>query len=411
MTANIDFDEPFEEETEEEAPPKKRSPLRIVLLVLIILVLLCVVCYGASQLLGGALANLIPAQLQGMLPAGVAEVPTLAPVIETETPTPATTEELPLPGTGELTPTQEPAPPATEEVPGPTQPTQEPTPTVEQPLPPTEQPAPTTEQPVEATPTTAPVPGPTSTPTVAPPGEATPEVGPTVVITPTGCDNNVPPVAKANGPYTAMMGKGLAFVNFSAAGSTDPDGTITNYTWEFGDGSAPAVGENVTYGYKNTGNYVAILTVTDNCNATGQDTAEVTIVGPTPPANGTPTPANSTPTPTPATPPNETLGFCYLVQYGDTLTGIAWYYGISVTDLATVNGVSPDYYVLAGQGLFIPMGPITNGPNTYQAQAGDTLYGLAYQCGLTPAALAEANNLDVNATLSPGQVVIIPLGK
>ena len=162
----------------------------------------------------------------------------------------------PSPGTGEPAPTQEPAPPATDEVPGPTQPTEEPAPTVEQPLPPTEQPTQATEQPLEATPTTEPVPGPTSTPTIAPPTETAPAIEPTVVITTTGCENNSAPVANANGPYTAMMGKGLALVNFTAAGSTDSDGVIANYTWEFGDDSAPAAGENVTYGYKNTGNYV-----------------------------------------------------------------------------------------------------------------------------------------------------------
>jgi LysM repeat protein len=296
------------------------------------------------------------------------------------------------------------APPDTDEQPATPEPTEE---AVEPTEEPTMEP---TEEPTEATPTTAPVPGPTATPTLAPPADTAPEAEPTIVVTAESCENNTPPVAKANGPYDAMMGKGQAFVVFNATGSDDPDGMIIKYQWEFGDGSAPGSGETVTHGYTNVGNYVAILTVTDDCNATGQDTAEVTIIGPTPPAPGdTPTP---TPTPTGTPPPADvTLGFCYLVQYGDTLSGIARYYGIPLLDLAAVNGVSPDYFVITGQGLFIPMSEITNGPNVYQVQADDTLNIIAYQCGLTTTALAEANGLDINDTLTPGEIIIIPLGR
>jgi LysM repeat protein len=407
MTANVDFDNPFEEgepeaeETADEAP-KKRSPLRLVLLVLVILVLLCVVCFAGSRLLGGvagnAIGGLLPEPLKNIV--GVAQqAPVVPPAADTTLP-PAT-DQSPLPGAG--------TPPATQETP-----TTGEVPPTQQPLPPAEQPLPSTQQPGEATPITAPVPGPTNTPI---PGGPTPQVGPTVIITTTpitGCETNQLPIAKANGPYTGMMGKGLGLVNFDAAGSNDPDGTITKYEWDFGDSSQPAVGAQVTYGYTNIGNYVAILTVTDNCNATGQDTAEVVIVGPTPPTpdgNGnTPTPTVAV-TATPVLSQNQTTGFCYLVQYGDTLSGIAWYYGLWLQDLAAVNGVSTEYYVIAGQGLFIPIGPVTTGPNVYQAQADDTLYSIAYQCGLTPAAIATANNLDINTALKPGQSLIIPLGR
>ena len=102
------------------------------------------------------------------------------------------------------------------------------------------------------------------------------------------------------------------------------------------------------------------------------------------------------------------MGFCYLVQHGNTLSGIAQYYGIPLQDLAAVNGVSTNYLVVAGEGLFIPLGKIINGPNAYLVQAGDTLNNIAYHCGLTTTALAEANELDTNAELVPGQTIIIP---
>jgi hypothetical protein len=47
--------------------------------------------------------------------------------------------------------------------------------------------------------------------------------------------------------------------------------------------------------------------------------------------------------------------------------------------LAEVNGVSPAYFVIAGQGIFIPTGEVQNGPNIYEVQPGDTLDSIAFQ--------------------------------
>ena len=399
MTADFDFDdtpiddsenpelEAVEEEQEvDEAPANRRSPLRIILLVLLILVLLCVLCFLAGRFLP------IPG-----IP-GLPGQPTATPVVETPTEIPPTnTAELPT-----ETPTETPVPTGEGQLPTPTeegQPpaTSEPTPTEEGQPPATEEPTPTEEP--GATATTEPVPGPTSTP------------APTIIVTvePADCENNLPPVADAGGPYDAMMGKGQAIVNFDGSNSTDPDGTIDSYVWDFGDNSETGSGATTSHGYTQTGQYQAKLTVTDNCGATAEATAEVTIVGPTPPADGTVTPTPPT-TPPPPPPPGEaTLGFCHLVQYRQTLSGIAVYYGIPLPILADVNGVSMEYFVIAGQGLFIPMSEIGSGPNVYEAQPGDTLNGIAYHCGLPISALAAANNLDPGAPLMPGQQLIIPL--
>lgn len=379
MSADIDFDELDDNdlEPEEEAEPTQgRSPFRIILLVLIILVLLCVVCFLGYRFL--------PINLPAIpgLPVGVQ--PPAPPTVET--PVPPTTDEAQLP-------------PAE---------TEEPPPTTEEPLPATEEPGeeqpPATEEPGEEQPpateeptaTTAPVPGPTSTPTT----------GPTVIITiEPGCEDNVPPVADANGPYDGMMGKGQAIVTFDGSGSSDPDGTIESYEWDFGDDSAPGSGEMVTHGYTSTGTYEVKLSVTDNCGASAEATAEVTITGPTPPANGTATP-------TPANPPpggDATLGFCHLVQRGQTLSGIAAFYGVPWRDLAEVNGVSMEYFVVAGQGLFIPLHEPQPGPNVYEVLSGDTLDSVAYECGLSRRILADVNGLDITAELMPGQQLLIPL--
>jgi hypothetical protein len=277
MAANRDVaDEEIEEE--EEAPRRRSNVLRLILLLLLVLVGLCVLCFLASRFMGGVLP--IPS-----IPGIPTTEPTTVPIGETptETPTPILGEPSPEPTTPPAPPTEQPIPteePATEQP----QPTEEPA---------TEEPATATptsplidehggEIPPEGTetPTTVPVPGPTATPTF----------GPTVAPTDqANCANNQPPVADAGGPYNAMMGKGQAFVIFDGSSSSDADGTITSYEWDFGDGNTDS-GQSVTYGYSSTGTFVASLTVTDNCGATAIDQAEVTIVGPTPPSSSTPQP-------------------------------------------------------------------------------------------------------------------------
>ncbi|MCG8700081.1 MAG: PKD domain-containing protein, partial [Bacteroidales bacterium] len=88
-----------------------------------------------------------------------------------------------------------------------------------------------------------------------------------------GGGSNTPPVAKANGPYSA---KPNVQINFSSNGSKDPDGSITKYKWEFGDGSTSSKA-NPSHAYKNTGTYKVKLTVTDNDGATGSSETTATI--------------------------------------------------------------------------------------------------------------------------------------
>ena len=75
-------------------------------------------------------------------------------------------------------------------------------------------------------------------------------------------------------------------VTFSSAGSADPDGTITSYSWDFGDGSALSTAANPVHTFTANGAYVVRLTVTDNRNVTGS-TTKVIQVGPG--ANASPT--------------------------------------------------------------------------------------------------------------------------
>lgn len=63
-------------------------------------------------------------------------------------------------------------------------------------------------------------------------------------------------------------------VNFSATGSTDPDGSLTAYAWDFGDGSS-STQTHPSHTYTAPGPFVAHLTVTDNA---GSQTTQAILV-------------------------------------------------------------------------------------------------------------------------------------
>lgn len=75
-------------------------------------------------------------------------------------------------------------------------------------------------------------------------------------------EENIPPVAKADGPYYTLLGNPI---NFDASNSTDSDGYIANYHWDFGDGNTQSSTDpSITYIYASIGEYTITLTVTDD---------------------------------------------------------------------------------------------------------------------------------------------------
>jgi len=98
---------------------------------------------------------------------------------------------------------------------------------------------------------------------------------------------NQPPMANPNGPYSGMVNIAVAF---DGTGSTDLDGTINSYEWDFGDGST-GTGSMPTHTYVAEGTYNVVLTVTDNGGLadTAATTAAIGAVANQPPianANG-----------------------------------------------------------------------------------------------------------------------------
>lgn len=95
------------------------------------------------------------------------------------------------------------------------------------------------------------------------------------------CASNDPPVADPNGPYTGIVG---AAVLFDGSGSTDPDGSIVAYDWDFGNGNTGS-GVSPTHTYAAAGLYTVALTVTDDGGLTdsASTTADITSVPNVPP--------------------------------------------------------------------------------------------------------------------------------
>ncbi|HEX8188856.1 MAG TPA: S8 family serine peptidase [Pyrinomonadaceae bacterium] len=84
---------------------------------------------------------------------------------------------------------------------------------------------------------------------------------------------NRPPTAGAGGPYSGQAGRA---VQFNGGGSSDADGTITSYRWEFGDGTA-GVGAAPAHVYTAARTYDVILTVTDDRGASATAGTTVTV--------------------------------------------------------------------------------------------------------------------------------------
>ncbi|WP_159433625.1 PKD domain-containing protein [Agrococcus sp. Marseille-P2731] len=68
-------------------------------------------------------------------------------------------------------------------------------------------------------------------------------------------------------------------VSVDGAGSSDPDGSIVSYAWDFGDGGT-ASGQVATHAYESSGTFEIELLVTDDRGATATATEQVTIVAP-----------------------------------------------------------------------------------------------------------------------------------
>lgn len=125
----------------------------------------------------------------------------------------------------------------------------------------------------------------------------------------------------------------------------------------------------------------------------------------------------------------------HVVQRGETLNSIARQYGLSWTDLATLNNLANPNRILVGQQLVImatsasqtaatvpaasPVEPVVSNPavtsppvtsqsTTHVVLGGEHLASIARRYGLSWTTLASANNIVDPNRIYPGQTLIIP---
>jgi membrane-bound lytic murein transglycosylase D len=107
-----------------------------------------------------------------------------------------------------------------------------------------------------------------------------------------------------------------------------------------------------------------------------------------------------------------TSGF-HRVRRGETLSGIADEYGVSQRDLRRWNALGRDGHIRAGQRLRVaPPGKsgrkVHSDRRTHFVRRGETLTGLAKRYGVSVEALREANGMSDRETLKAGVAIRIP---
>ncbi|MBA8792666.1 PKD repeat protein [Friedmanniella endophytica] len=126
--------------------------------------------------------------------------------------------------------------------------------------------------------------------------------------------------------------------SFDASASTDPDGTVASYAWDFGDQST-GTGAKPSHTYTASGTYTVKLTVTDDQGATDTETAQVTVTVPAP--NQAPTAAFTSSTQNLAA----TFDGTGSSDPDGTVASYAWDFG----DQSTGTGAKPSHtYTAAG---------------------------------------------------------------
>lgn len=102
----------------------------------------------------------------------------------------------------------------------------------------------------------------------------------------------------------------------------------------------------------------------------------------------------------------------HTVQRGETFYRIARTYGLSVNDLQALNGLANINRINVGQQLCVKGTAVsptpTPGGTSYTVQQGDTLSKIARKFGVNMTVLAQVNGISNTNRIYIGQVLVIP---
>lgn len=119
-------------------------------------------------------------------------------------------------------------------------------------------------------------------------------------------------------------------------------------------------------------------------------------------------PAVNVVTPAPPAPAPQTASTIYVVNPGDTLSGIAAKFGTSYQHLAAINGIANPNLIYAGQRLNVGALAAPETPHTYTVVSGDNLSVIAARHGTTWQVLQSINGLANPNFITPGEVLRLP---
>ena len=135
--------------------------------------------------------------------------------------------------------------------------------------------------------------------------------------------------------------------SFDGSGSTDPDGTIASYAWDFGDRTT-GTGATPSHTYATAGTYQVKLTVTDNRGGTGSLTKPLTVTtGPL---------------------AQDTFTRTVTGGWGTANTGGAWTLSGSTSLFAVGSGVGTMSMSGAGKGAAAALGSVSSTDTDVQMQ-------------------------------------------